>query len=98
MAYTVRWSPEAVDDAEAIAAWINNDSPQHASSVVDKLVQAVAGLADHPLRGRIVPEFADPAYREVFVYSYRIIYKVGTESVNILAIVHGRRLLSQTPD
>lgn len=35
MAYEVRWSPEAVEDIEAIAAWIGKDSLQHAEAVVD---------------------------------------------------------------
>lgn len=94
MAYTVRWSPEAVEDAELIAAWIRKDSPQHAGAVIDRLLEAAAGLNRNPLRGRVVPEFDDPAYREVFIYSYRLIYRVETDAVTIIAIIHGRRLLT----
>lgn len=43
--------------------------------------------------GRIVPEFEDPSIREIFAYSYRVIYQVDPTQVSIAAIVHGKRLL-----
>lgn len=41
----------------------------------------------------MVPELADPAIRERFVYSYRVIYRVETERLLIIAVVHGKRML-----
>ena len=43
--------------------------------------------------GRVVPEIGDPAIRERFVYSYRIIYRLELERVLVAAVIHGRRLL-----
>ena len=43
--------------------------------------------------GRIVPEVGDPAIRERFAYSYRIIYRLEPQRVLIAAVIHGRRLL-----
>lgn len=68
MAYEVRWSPEAVEDIEAIAAWIGRDSLQHAEAVVDRLLDTASTLDDNPFPGRVVPEFEDSTYREVFVF------------------------------
>ena len=42
-------------------------------------------------RGRVVPELADPTIREVFVFRYRLMYRIETERVTILAFVHGAR-------
>ena len=35
----------------------------------------------------------DPAFREVFAFSYRVIYRVEEEVVTVIAVVHGKRLL-----
>jgi hypothetical protein len=31
--------------------------------------------------------------REIFVYSYRVIYRIQENSVTITTVIHGRRLL-----
>lgn len=46
-----------------------------------------------PRIGRVVPEFDDPAIRELIVQKYRIIYRVTDHSVTIAAVIHGARLL-----
>ena len=43
------------------------------------------------MSGRTVPEFGDESIREVFAYSYRIIYRVEGETVTVAAVVHGKR-------
>ena len=93
MAHEVRWSPDAVEDVEAIAEWIGRDSRQHAEAVAERLLQTASTLDQNPFRGRIVPEFENPAYRELFVFSYRVIYRVDPGAIVVLAIVHGKRLL-----
>jgi hypothetical protein len=42
-------------------------------------------------RGRVVPEFDNPAKRELFVFRYRLIYEVTGEQVVIQAFLHGAR-------
>ncbi len=49
-------------------------------------------LAD---RGRLVPEASSPDTRELFVKSYRLIYKVGPQMIWVVAFVHGARDLSR---
>jgi addiction module RelE/StbE family toxin len=93
MAYRVNWSPRALTDVEEIAHFIEKDSLFYAQAVVTKIVRSIAKLADFPLVGRIVPEFNQPDFRELFVYSYRVIYRVENETVTVVAIIHGKRLL-----
>lgn len=93
MGTRVSWSPDAVEDVEAIASYIAKDSPYYASSVVKKILAAGAALDQFPHIGSIVPEISDPTMRERFVYSYRIIYRVLENNVLIVAVIHGRRLL-----
>jgi toxin ParE1/3/4 len=76
MAYRVVWSPNALEDIEAIARYISRDSISYAGAVVRKIVNSTRNLTDFPLAGRIVPEFAEENIREVFAYSYRIVYRL----------------------
>ena len=87
----VVWSPRAVDDVRAIAAHIGEDSLAYAKSVAQKIVASTRRLADFPMSGRVAPEFGDEHMREVFAYSYRVIYRVEGETVTIAAVVHGKR-------
>jgi addiction module RelE/StbE family toxin len=91
MAYEVVWSPRAVEDVQAIAAYIAEDSLAYAKSVAQTIVASTRRLADFPMSGRVVPEFGDENIREVFAYSYRIIYRVKGQTVTIAAVVHGKR-------
>ncbi|EAR23578.1 hypothetical protein NB231_17198 [Nitrococcus mobilis Nb-231] len=46
----------------------------------------------------MVPELGQPAVRERFIYSYRLIYEILPETLHILAVIHGRRLLESIED
>jgi toxin ParE1/3/4 len=50
-------------------------------------------LARFPQAGRKVPEFDDESIRELVVYSYRIIYRLQEEEAQIVAVIHGKRVL-----
>jgi len=91
MARRVVWSPRAVDDVEAIAAYIAADSPFYASSVVRRILTLTRTLEKFPFAGRKVPEFDDENLRELIAYSYRVMYRVGTTEVTIAAVIHGKR-------
>lgn len=98
MAHRVVWSPEALDDLEAIAEFIGRDSQFYAQAVVSKVFSIGAGLADFPESGRVVPELDDKSIRERFVYSYRLIYRIEPERILVIAVIHGKRLLESLGD
>jgi len=93
MAFKLEWSEEALEDMESIATYIEKDSPIYAKSVVSKFFEKAEILQEFSELGRKVPEFNDITIREIFVYSYRLIYKLSKEKVLLVAIVHGKRLL-----
>ena len=93
MALKLEWSEEALEDIESIATYIEKDSPTYAKSVVSKFFEKAEILQEFSELGRKVPEFNDAKIREIFVYSYRLIYKLSKENILIVAIVHGKRLL-----
>ena len=43
--------------------------------------------------GRVVPEIGDENIRELFIYSYRVIYRIEKERILIVAVIHGKRLV-----
>ncbi|MDP8244821.1 MAG: type II toxin-antitoxin system RelE/ParE family toxin [Candidatus Hinthialibacter antarcticus] len=87
------WSPEAVDDVESIYNFIARDSNAYAKSVVDKIIQTVKFIPDHPYAGRIVPEINQETVREKLVFSYRLIYKISETEILIVTVLHDKRLL-----
>jgi toxin ParE1/3/4 len=44
MAYSVVWSPNALDDVDEIAAYITRDSPTYAAAVVEKILDITRNL------------------------------------------------------
>ena len=93
MARGLAWSPEAIEDIESIASYIERDSVWYAKAVASKIVETAEAIPNFPELGRIVPEIGNPAIRERFAYSYRIIYRIETERVLVAAVIHGSRLL-----
>jgi plasmid stabilization system protein ParE len=65
------WSPQAIEDLEAIQAYVARDSPRSARLLVERLIAAVERLEANPLSGRVVPELGDEALREVIRGNYR---------------------------
>ena len=63
------------------------------STVTVDVLAAVDKLETFPMYGRMVPEVNDAAIREVILMSYRIVYKLDGEVVEILTVYHGARLL-----
>ena len=98
MAARLIWSDEALNDVDAIAEYINRDSPFHARRVAQEFFAIAETLAEQPKLGRVVPELNDPNVRERFLYSYRLIYEIQNDELHILAVIHGRCLLEAIGD
>ena len=92
----VEWSGPAKRDLKQIYDYIAHDSKHYAKKVVRNIVDKTETLEPFPKAGRMVPEINDPNVREIFVYSYRLIYEVRPSKVEILAIVHGRQDFSSS--
>jgi plasmid stabilization system protein ParE len=90
-------SPTAEADLEDIALYIARDNPRAAEAWVDKLIQTARRAAVAPHAGRVVPELNDPAIREVFLRTYRIIYRIEPTRILILTIFEGHRRLRGVP-
>jgi toxin ParE1/3/4 len=95
MDYKLIWSPDALDDIEAIGNYISRDSEFYAESTVLKIYESPQSLVNFPKRGRVVPEIANEDIRELFVFQYRLIYEIKSNEIHILTVIHGKRLLDK---
>ena len=87
----VKWSLPAKRDLKQIFDYIAKDSIYYAKNVTQNIVAKTETLTDFPEIGRVVPEISDTNVRELFVYSYRLIYEIAPDSIEILALIHGKR-------
>ena len=92
----VVWSVLATADLESIVEHIFRDSEFYAAAVARELVAAARSLAIFPERGHVVAEYEDPAVREIIIRRYRLIYRVRSDCVEVLRIIHGARQLPPT--
>ena len=83
------WSPQSLQDLEGIRAYIAKDSPHYADLTVGRIVAAVERLADFPESGRMVPERNQHDIREVVVRRFRVVYRLGSETVEIATVFRG---------
>ncbi len=92
----IRWTRQAAADLDSIVEFIAKDSHQYARLFVVDVFQAVERIAEYPESGRVVPEFGNPAVREVILGNYRVVYRRKGEQADLLTIYHGARLLDPT--
>ena len=89
----VKWTRHAKKQLRHIHNYIAEDSPFYAKRVSEALVKKTIGLDDLPRKGRVVPELNEDVVREISLYSYRILYEIKPNLIEILAVIHKRRHL-----
>ena len=90
----VNWSETAAAQLEAIYEYIGHASPGYARVLVDKITRKSEQIQMFPLAGRVVPEIRKKQIREVFESSYRVIYHIRSDGIEVLAVLHGARNLN----
>jgi toxin ParE1/3/4 len=86
----VRWPRPALANLDAIGDWIAADNPMAAEAMLRRIHGAAEGLREQPEMGR--PGRVENT-RELVVAgtSYIVAYRVGPDSVDVLAVFHARR-------
>lgn len=87
------WTRESLEKLSEIETFIAQDSPEIAERFVNYLIDKCESLLNTPQIGRIVPEILNPNIRELIVKEYRIVYKTQENSLQILTVFEGHRLL-----
>ena len=73
--------------------YIADHSDIYADSVYARILARPNQLVDNPESGSIVPEYNRPDVRELFVHSFRLIYRIAGSDVRVLTVIHGSRQL-----
>lgn len=89
----VVWTEQAWRRLCEIEEFVARDRPIAAAKLVDKLVNRGEGLATHADRGRKLPEIPGSGLRELVIDHYRIVYRKTANTVEILTVFEGHRLL-----
>ncbi len=87
----VFWTDAALNQLEAIRDYLAGTSPDYARRIVERLVTRSEQIATFPRSGRMVPEYEIDEVRQVIESSYRLIYLIKEEQVEILAVIHTSR-------
>jgi addiction module RelE/StbE family toxin len=85
----VHWTKAAEAHLDAVYTYIAQNSPAYALRMVDRITKRSIQIAEHPLSGRRVPEYAVEQIREVFSGPYRIIYHIKSDQIDVIAVIHG---------
>lgn len=86
----IRYTPNARDDIAEIREYIAHENPRAARRVVNLIRQQTQSLLDYPDIGR--PGRCEGT-RELVIspYPYIVAYRIETDEVQILAVVHASR-------
>jgi len=93
MAKKIKWSPKAIQSFEEICNYISKDSEYYASIFAKKINAIVKEIPRFPKLGRVVPEYQEENLREKIFQSYRIVYRLKADIVEIVVISHGAKQL-----
>ena len=91
----VHWTQNAIQHLVNIYEHIALNSPTYAKGMVDKITRRSEQITDQPLSGRKVPEYETEDIRELIEKPYRIIYRIKSEQIDVVAVIHGARLLPE---
>ena len=89
----VIWSRRARNDLREIGDYIGRDDREQARIWLRKLWERVNRVSSVPRSGRVVPEYRRDDVREVFLKTYRIMYRVVSGRLFVLTVLEGHRMI-----
>ena len=93
--FRVKIARQAESDLAEIWAYIAGDTVDNANQFILKLEKRMKTLANSPRRCPLIPEneILGTQYRHLLLGKYRAVYRISSETVYILRVIHGARLL-----
>ena len=93
----VHWTNTALDHLLAIREYVAQNSKVYADRLIDRLTRRSEQIGLFPGSGRMVPEYKREDIREVIESPYRIMYRVKTDQIDVLAVMHSAQKLPPEP-
>ncbi|HED08132.1 MAG TPA: type II toxin-antitoxin system RelE/ParE family toxin [Ignavibacteria bacterium] len=91
----IKWTKEALFNIQEIEDFISQDDQTAAINLTNKFISLVEDLFNFPKKGRIVPELSFDQIRETLYKNYRIVYLIKKNSIEILTVFEGHKLLDK---
>ncbi|HEX7363165.1 MAG TPA: type II toxin-antitoxin system RelE/ParE family toxin [Bryobacteraceae bacterium] len=89
-------SPQAARDLVQIWHYIKKESSKETADRVESVIRdKCVYLADFPHAGHLRPDLTSARVRFLSVYSYLIVYRPETKPLQVAAILHGKRQVSE---
>ena len=89
MPHSVRFHPEAAQEARGAVEWYRARSSEAAAGFVAELEHAVERVAALP---KTWPSYLAGTRRFMFrVYPFSLVYRIDGDTVNVVAIAHAKR-------
>ena len=89
----VHWTDRAKARLRHIHDHIARDAPLVAGHVIERLIARSRQIGELPYAGREVPEYRRDDLREVLEHPYRIIYRIHSQQIDVIAVMHYRQVL-----
>jgi toxin ParE1/3/4 len=86
----LRWTTPAARDLAKIGDWIADRSPSAAKRVIGRIWRRTQSLATSPMLGR-TGRVAGTRELVVGRYPYIVVYRVGREWIDVIAVMHSSR-------
>jgi toxin ParE1/3/4 len=94
VARRLTWTDPALDDLAELASNLDRSSSAYSVTLVQACTAQAERVALFPFSGRMVPEWKNPAFREIIIRRhYRLIYQVESDAVLVVAVQDSRHVL-----
>ena len=93
---SLEWSPDALEDLDAIYEVIALDNEDAAFRFVEELRSKARTLLTTPRIGIQIEELDNEAFRELHYKGYSIIYEIRDEAIRVHEIYNQRRIFIRT--
>ena len=89
----VKWTDKTNASLERQFLIIKDDSPKNAKMVRMEILKATKAIPKHPRKYQIDEHFPQKSgeIRRFFKWSYRIVYEIQEDSIDILNVIHTSR-------
>ncbi len=92
------WSNRSLGHLDEICDYIGETSDAQAKAFASRIFKVAESLKRLPLSGWVVEKYNDPEIRETLSGKHRVVYRYRDDTVEILMIVRGARMLPDSPD
>ncbi|MGL5114826.1 MAG: type II toxin-antitoxin system RelE/ParE family toxin [Beijerinckiaceae bacterium] len=88
MTHRLIFTTRARSDLVSITSYIARESPERAMAYVRELEARCADITRRPAAFAIIPRYRDKAIRRVVYGNHLIFYRVDTDTVTVLRVLH----------